>query len=458
MHLSTPRITALLFIVGIVTLGIHGCSGERPAGDDDPAVDAAPEPDAPPSLAIEAYFDGLFEFHCSSDECQPGIDATVFGTVEECKTKIAEFYGVPAGEALPRGISEGLAAGRIIYDAAAADACLAGLDALACTDRWYVYGTVSSPSEQVAACAAVVQGTVPIGETCYSGDDCDGAGQTSICEFSADGCSGVCVALPAVGETCGPPESPYQGCALGTYCAPDSSTCQPRTADGGACTGHDECRVGHGCFDSVCGPPVATVSSGAACVANFQCPEFDQPLGEACTGEGTDDPPYRCQPRIAENQVCNPENSSLCQLGTVCTDAGAGPVCVAIPDDGESCAITGFCNGFFTGHWCDEASICRPPGAAGEACGVPSPFATNCQPGLACVAGICEPLRAAGASCDSDSVCESGSCGADGACAAVCMAPSSASPGSSRQELRESVVRILGNGETMTLEARSSRR
>lgn len=347
--------------------------------------------------------------------------------------------------------------GRAVYDAAAAEACVEGVGALPCTEQWMPTGIVRAPHDQVPACAAALDGTVPIGGTCYTHYDCAGIGVSSFCEFADDGCSGQCVARPTVGAACSPQGSLAQRCGRGMFCAPDTMTCQPRIADGAACTGHGECRVGHGCFDNLCGPPPATVVSGAACTANFQCPEFDQPLGEVCTGEGTEEPPYHCQPRIAEGQTCNLDNSSRCQLGTVCRDAGAGPVCVAVPDDGESCATTGFCNGFLTGHWCDDASTCQPPGAAGEACGAPGPFATNCQPGLACVAGLCEPLRAAGASCDSDSVCESGSCAADGRCAAVCAAPSSLTA-ESLHEFRDTVVSISASGDTMTLEAPSPRR
>jgi len=89
----------------------------------------------------------------------------------------------------------------------------------------------------------------------------------------------------------------------------------------------------------------------------------------------------------------------------------AGGACK--PGFPEACASGNFCK---TDKLLDPLSgTCTTIPAAGEACGS---GLSQCQPGAACVDGICQNLAANGVSCPADAMCLSEYCGPSGGCEA----------------------------------------
>jgi hypothetical protein len=116
--------------------------------------------------------------------------------------------------------------GRARWDAAAASACIAEIEAATCADlAGLIFGSITYPPRG-SACAGVVIGLEANGATCGTGLFC----ASGFCEES--GVTGTCADGPGVGEAC------TRGCAGDLYC--DTFATDPRCAEllpnGAACS------------------------------------------------------------------------------------------------------------------------------------------------------------------------------------------------------------------------------
>jgi hypothetical protein len=130
-----------------------------------------------------------------------------------------------------------------------------------------------------------------------------------------------------------------------------------------------------------------------------------------------------------EGGACDASQGQLCQPGLACVAqniVALSPLtiawqCMQVGSyvAGGDCK-PGFPDACAAGNYCKTDSVLRPLAgtcvpipAAGTACGTGF---SACQPGAACVAGICQNLVANGVSCTGDAMCLSEYCGPSGGC------------------------------------------
>jgi len=198
-----------------------------------------------------------------------------------CKAKARAVLDPEVAEELTRNVS---------YDAVAAEHCLG------------VYGQVVRSCDLLdhrteEACRYVFVGQLPTGAVCSRGEECaPTAGGTPYCKFGDDPEQGLCaVRVPAMkvarphgksGDLCGfgcdsggncsgsAPASVNTdittGCYVsdGLYCGGSGFTCQPLVANGQPCLQYDACQTGSFCGAGVCEPKLA---DGAACTGSSEC-------------------------------------------------------------------------------------------------------------------------------------------------------------------------------------------
>lgn len=173
-------------------------------------------------------------------------------------------------------------------------------------------------------------------------------------------------------------------CAPGLDCAPAwvsrtaaerrCEACRKRPGEGEACTSADAgCAPGLVCQARLtvktCVPPL---EDGAACSAPFQC------------ASGSCDPvSFKCAPRKAVGEACQRAEecaSGRCDLGTTRTCA-------------QGCRSSAACP---AGQWCEvSTSACRPLGQDGAQCAAHA----QCESGLCGAAGACAAAPPTGAAC-----------------------------------------------------------
>jgi hypothetical protein len=255
------------------------------------------------------------------------------------------------------------------------------------------------PSGSDFACPEVIEGTVPAGGPCRLREECEG---DAYCDLSTGACPGVCTPRHAVGMPCDSSDECSGGSVFG-YC--DSNGEQPAVCaervftqargEGDACnlSGHDVALCPPGLFCDV--PPDDT---------------SDSTLGT-------------CQRAIALGAACD-DPDDVCVAGALCQGVDRVRTCqnVVRLELGDPCRARdendppSFCDPF-DGLTCGEA-VCEATGdgTAGSRCDT-TDFGDllPCDPGLYCDldSDTCEPLRAAGAACDQDRSCVSGSCDQD---------------------------------------------
>jgi hypothetical protein len=327
-----------------------------------------------PTLALEDVQDAYLELFCEKIEsCE---FSAFFDVIIEDRQGCVAFLKSRAGQEI--GIADLIAAveaGTIIYDGAAAHACLEAMRGLSCA----AFGN-AEPTE----CQDTFTGTIAHGGACHLGEEC----QSGNCDQSA-GCPGVC--RPAVPEGSACEDS--GACVAGTKCVLDECTAfSAPVAEGGACDpDEDWCDTGLFCHPTS-GECTARLAVGAACenVHELECEQ-----GALCIGMGQN--PKECVELVVVETV-----------GGVC-DFGAGAICAAYDD--LSCAIDDF--QAFTG-------TCQISKKLGEVCFDSSArVLTLCDPtaDLYCdlsagfqVDGACAAKKADGAACTDNDHCLSGWC------------------------------------------------
>lgn len=168
-------------------------------------------------------------------------------------------------------------AGKIVYDGAAADACLT-LAALHCDDLDFVDGP--------PVCQTVFKGKAFQGAKCTMNVEC----ASDFCFFGTDNCPGMCKNRKPLGAAC----TDNDKCVAGSVCF------------GGQCVADVPKGVGAGCSPLTC-------LDGLYCDSNDTCAPLGK-LGAACDIVGS------------------------CEVGLHCIDNGTGGVCKTMPKKGEPCA------------------------------------------------------------------------------------------------------------------------
>ncbi len=269
--------------------------------------------------------------------------------------------------------------GRLSYDAAALDACVAELEQHACAPR---------PSN---ICADFLLGTRAPGEACRfdlecAGGYCDTADAATSCGYPAvlsdlasfmcmntgDVCA-ACVAYAGVNASCdGVRCGADLRCAnLGTQANPDLRCLRRDLGVGQTCftTTSGFCAFGLHCVGpsgmSTC---VVDAAEGETCATGNDLPLAAPRCGNGLLCEGG-----TCQPYSVSGlgEACD-NTGRLCPLGSFCSNAS---ICVALPSGGEPC-LQNLCD---PDHIC-VGNTCAPRSAEGSAC----TSGGECATGLAC--------------------------------------------------------------------------
>jgi hypothetical protein len=262
-------------------------------------------------------------------------------------------------------VGSAIAAGKIVFDGAAASRCLSEFAASSCDQ--------TQARQTPADCLAVAHGTVGSGGACAASAECI----SQVCEIPS--CSMACCQGTCLGDA-PPSQAPTNGacvtssqCVAGDYCDLQTSTCQPFVAAGSACSEASACPPGYGCAGQ---PQVCKVlpGTGSACPDHI-CADVgdhcngsgvcvhDGLPGDACTSSSDCSPFYQCDPSTMKC-ASGPRLGSACDSGT-CFDAhtyctgelgSAMPVCTPAGSDGAPCEFTDQC---LSGHC--NAGVCATP-------------------------------------------------------------------------------------------------
>ncbi len=377
-----------------------GCGSEAPPPGADMAVAdlASAGPPTPQAfdLALAQTFCG-YDVRCGSR-----------GASEQAK---CEQDAAPLRATYPPGYSlaDAVAAGRLAYDPAAAQACV---------DAWAKAGcTVDQQILANTACDGVFTPAVAPGGACRWDGECVGGW----CDGSLEaGCAGTCKALLVEGAACDPSDD---RCAGADFCHPDAKTCTARAGLGAACSPSARCQHGLFCLSDPApdggapdaGAPPATcrapgqVGDGCAvfffgndtCTPELYCDDsVAAPVCRARVGAGASCPsfaacrdgldcvglssqaPGRCSPNLDLGAACDPSlDESGCPLDTRC-DAAAKK-CLARGNPGDDCSADFYCRPH---AYCDDTDRCAATVPFGAACAPPPP--NGAEP---CDEGACDP-------------------------------------------------------------------
>ncbi|MGE5185109.1 MAG: hypothetical protein ACM31C_23735 [Acidobacteriota bacterium] len=264
-------------------------------------------------------------------------------------------------------------AGTVIYDAAAAETCLAAITA-SC-DRSVAFTNTSRSAP--AACDQMFTGTVAAGGVCAFDDECVSR-YCSMASCSTTGQPlGTCVGStaptprPALGEACTSNPS-----CIASYCDPTTVLCVALLPAGASCSSNDACQLGLACKNATCTPLAPT---GGACVSDNDCRDVGDycsatqtctafgVAGATCASDSDCSIYYRCD-ATSGTCVLRPELGQPCGPQPLdCIDRsycdGTTGTCTALEADGLMCASSTQCQSnycdFTTGvAQCGERPIC----------------------------------------------------------------------------------------------------
>ena len=227
------------------------------------------------------------------------------------------------GGPYPDTLDQDVAAGRIIYDGAAARACVDAMNAKTCK---------LTDAVDDSACDRVFVGTVESGGGCFLSEECADQGHCSgagLCPSQSCCPGGTCqsaMLAVQVGGQCAPYEQP--NCAPGLACVvPVESyygTCQQRVGAGGSCAGQLPCAPGLYCdVTETCNTVSATGTPCGAC---------DDPKDYCDRNTGI------CTPLPGPGSPCSSPDL-LCIHYAYCDSAT--DTCVTPPTPGQPCDPNG---------------------------------------------------------------------------------------------------------------------
>ena len=268
------------------------------------------------------------------------------------------------GFALDPSLAAAIAAGKVTWNGANAQACLGDIENESCDQ------TSMDARFEPESCLQIAIGTVATGSACESSEECvSGVCMTQSCDSAC--CPGTCGAAStgAAGQPCLDGDT----CAAGNWCdvtQDDVQTCEPLFGSGSACEFSRQCPYGQGCAGGICKalPQVGEPCPDGACAD----------VGVYCGSAGT------CLKDGLPGAACG--SAQDCALSAMC-DMTSGQ-CVAIPTAGQPCT-------------------------------------TECANGISCNNGTCMTPATNGAACVSDEDCQSDYCsgGSDGSDFACAPAP-----------------------------------
>jgi len=273
------------------------------------------------ALGIADFPDAFLDARCSY-EARCGL----FQSADACRTfEQARTVDSPNPEAAQK-------AGKLHFDAAAAQACLDVYKQASCD-------ATLQAADTFAVCSKITIGTVAQGGACGFNGECESNNcQHASCPDAC--CTGTCqpaVAQPDVGQPC------TLICIDGAFCGVDS-ICHANLPEGAACTASDVCGYGLYCAGD-------TASTSGACRplphTGEACEEGCALLADVCVAG--------CTPVGFAGASCT---SYSCAPGFTCV----GAQCVALPALGEPCQ--GECAGE---AWCN-ANTCVARLANGSPC------------------------------------------------------------------------------------------
>lgn len=291
-------------------------------------------------IALADYRDRI-----TSAECAPLVACGAYPDQPTCAAD-RPFYGDWTK------VLEDVNAGTVRYDAVAAAACIAFIEANLTCSADGPPGVVTPPS-----CSVTFIGTLALGAACFENLAClSGTCHVAGCAAGAACCAGRCAPSPTIppGGDCS--ASPVN-CEPGSFCLMDpqsgSETCAPQLPAGQPCTGYDQCASGYQCVSDpgtgmqTCGPLPAL---GQACTGSPFCgslADYCDPTSRLCTRKV--EPGGACPTRLecANDAACD-NTTGLCvskAAGRACavdTDCLRALVCAngqcAAPPDSPACS------------------------------------------------------------------------------------------------------------------------
>jgi hypothetical protein len=269
-------------------------------------------------------------------------------------------------------------AGRVRYDASAAQGCLDKIQGLGCS--FETTRVLKQPP-----CDRAFQGSVKLGGNCAVNADCVGA---SFCKLG-DSCPGICTRQQKAGASC----EKNDQCEQGLTCA-RNGTCTEPSKRGKSCGG----------------------GVAAQCAADLECIDADSAQHKAGTCKGPGD---LLVGQLGE--ACDPTSNRLCVDGLSCaaqnTSNAIPSFACAKPAEADAPCQFGLPTPCPDDQYCDAdlsmgqfSGTCRDLPAAGEAC-TNTLGARACTPGLECDSDQqCHPANRLGQPCVSNRGCAGGSC------------------------------------------------
>lgn len=277
--------------------------------------------------------------------------------------------------------------GTVMYDGAAAGACLAEVGRTC--------AAILSGGSPFESCATVFTGTVAEGGSCFIDEECAGDTHCDHGMSFPEACPGVCRPRVALGEVCfGSDECSREGVSGAVGCEWDEATMSSRCLEVRA-----EADAGEG---QPCGlvSQTSTTQTIRACARGLWCTADESSMGV-------------CRAPIAAGAACT-SSDEVCVDGHFC----AGGVCRAVTIVRTA------------GQACDEATltVCDPlarlacvagtcqstgSGTAGSMCGTGDLIEViSCNEGLVCHRDTmtCGAPKPAGAACETGIECDSGDC------------------------------------------------
>ncbi|MCE9574968.1 MAG: hypothetical protein K8W52_17595 [Deltaproteobacteria bacterium] len=419
-------------VLALILASLAACGDNHPAANPDAMPDAPAAPDGQAAWTVETVCGAISERVCAqleSCDCRFDIRPYDASTCVAARTaSCVSGFGAKVGP--------DLTAGRARFDGPSIDRCIAAIG-----------GNCDLPAnfQLPPACDTIVLDVAPVASACtVTGGGlaycADGAG---VCVPGESGAT--CTALPGDGDscpynlctagltcttagTCGAAGAVGAVCLIGSDCAPGlvcppSGQCAAPLASGAICNDYHQCAVGLTCADGIC---AAAVALGDGCNTQDVCgptrgcgraPETrtcadPDPQGAMCmdgtcaTGLGCSSTTMTCAMLPGNGDECL--DGFACAAGLTCAD-GLN-TCVPLPGNGETCAVGNrFCA---DGLGCDQTdNTCRPGPGANEPC-LLNPPDYVCGAGLGCDFGangsICVPIGGAGADCNSDRTCGTG--------------------------------------------------
>ncbi len=265
--------------------------------------------------------------------------STYCSSISGCCQRFGEAFNLSSCQDAVRGyisaaVDRELASGKVVFDDAAAGACIDAYGAAlsACTDQ-------ELGNRLDGACENIFHGTVELGGSCADSDECvDPAGATASCD------TGVCVANEPYHS---PSELPHA--ALGEAC---TTSC---TVDGLG----SNCR-GSGLTDG----PACWANEGVVCGDSGQC-EPAPAIGDPCPEGYCESGAYCGVSLCAATKDVGPCTSSVeCSASSYC-DYTSGQ-CTPLKPDGTPCEDNDECaGGDCAGDQCRAWSVASPDTCAG---------------------------------------------------------------------------------------------